>query len=193
MLPGGWDWSRDWCLSPLVIKALSRDVWRGSCGFRRTSGHLSAVGRAVLPPCWFFGLRHPTTGTYRWDKVPVPQWWPPGEPPPMSIPWGLWPCVLAPQVSVSRPPLPQETFQRPPRVLWSHFFTLDPSAHESLHESFPESGAWHGVQNFLFCRRTSWYNYLAVCKLWFDYIMNLPPSHLIVSFSLSLELQYLFW
>lgn len=105
-------------------------------------------------------------------------------------PLALRPC---PQMSVSRPPLPQETFQRPPRVLWSHFFTLDPRAHESLHESFPEGGAWYGVQNFLFCRRTSWYNYFAVCKLWFDYIMNLPPYHLIVAFSLSLELQYLFW
>lgn len=65
------------------------------------------------------------------------------------------------------------------RVQWSHCFTLDPSAHESLHESFLDGGAWHRVQNFLFCRRTSWYNYFPVCKLWYDYITNLPllPSH----------------
>ena len=47
---------------PLVGRALSRDVFRGSCELSTTLGSLSADGGTVFPPYWLFGLRHPSTG-----------------------------------------------------------------------------------------------------------------------------------
>ena len=72
------------------------------------------MGRAVFPPCWLFGLRHPNTGAHRLlggtrslcqngDLQEHSRWW--------IFPGAFATSVLAPTVSLSQPPPPQDTLQ----------------------------------------------------------------------------------
>ena len=45
--------------------AVSRDVFRGGCGLRKTLRTLLLIVGAVFLPCWLFGLRLPSTWTVR--------------------------------------------------------------------------------------------------------------------------------
>ena len=58
-----------WCVElgfgPLVGRVVSRDMSRIICGLMKSLGSLSADGWAVFLLYWFFGLWHPSAGTYR--------------------------------------------------------------------------------------------------------------------------------
>lgn len=47
-------------LLPLVV--MSSGVFTGGCELSTTVGNPSADGWGSVPPCWWFGLRHPNTG-----------------------------------------------------------------------------------------------------------------------------------
>ena len=59
---GAYSWWVELGLVPLVGRATSRGVFRGSCGLM-TLDSLPAIGGAVFPLCWLFGLRWPSTET----------------------------------------------------------------------------------------------------------------------------------
>ena len=54
-------WWLELCLFPLVVRAMSRGVFRGIFGLRTTLGSFSADGWFCVHT-WFFDLRHQSTG-----------------------------------------------------------------------------------------------------------------------------------
>ena len=65
---------------PLVDRAMSRSVFGGSCGLRKTLTVCMLMNEALLPSYWLFDLRHPSTGT-----------------------WGEWGAVLGAKMATSSP------------------------------------------------------------------------------------------
>lgn len=48
-----------------VGRAVSRGISRSAYRLKMSLGNLSADGLGLLPPCWLFGLRYPSTGAFR--------------------------------------------------------------------------------------------------------------------------------
>ena len=48
-----------------VGRTVSRGISRGAYGLKMSLGNLSADGSGLLPACWLFGLRCPSTGVFR--------------------------------------------------------------------------------------------------------------------------------
>ena len=69
-------------LGPLVGKAMSRGVFRGTFGLRKSLGGLSAAGWGCIPTqfvVWPEVSLHRSLQAVGWDQVLVPRWQPPGE------------------------------------------------------------------------------------------------------------------
>lgn len=105
------------------------------------------MGVTVFSPCWLFGLRCPSTEACRLLGGGRSQchlrelsWW--------VFPGFSTTSVLAPTVSHSQLPPPQETLKTHRclfQLLWSHCFVLGSSAHETL---CAPSRDWSFLQSF---------------------------------------------
>ena len=83
-----------WCMElglvPLVGRALSRGVFNGSYGLRKTLGCLSADAWGCVPALLVVRTevsQHWSLQAVKWGQVFVSKWKPPGELMPMSTPW----------------------------------------------------------------------------------------------------------
>ena len=66
---------------PLMARAMSRGVFRGSCGLRMTLGTLSADGWGCVPTLlvvWPEASQHWSLQAVGWGQVSVPKWQCPG-------------------------------------------------------------------------------------------------------------------
>ena len=138
---GAAHWWVELGLVSLVDRAVSRGVFRGGYGLRKTLSSLSADGSGCVPALWVVwpeASHHWSLQAVGWAQVLASKWQPPGQLTPMITQYLCHQCPCPCPHSEAQPPPPsQETLQDQQvglaqAPLQSLLFPLGPGVHETL-------------------------------------------------------------